>query len=481
MNLSVSDALRSPKLFGQLFVGSSWDRWRAVLKATYGEALTSDEETAFREVADRDPPIQRVREFVAVVGRGGGKDSIASVLAAYAAITFDPKGKLRPGENVYVMCIACDRDQAAIAFNYIRGYFEDIPALKQMVKAIGAESIELVNRVTIEVHSNSYRSVRGRSILCCIFDEAAHFRSENSASPDFELHAAVTPGLARVKGSMLVVISTVHRRAGLLWQRFSDHYGKSDGDVLLVRGTTLQFNPSFDAATIEAAIKGDPQFYEAEYNSRWRDDLQSFVSRDAVNACVDHGVRERPPERQHHYSAFCDPAGGSGKDSFTLAICHLEDEIVVVDLIREIKPPFNPSEVVAEFARAMRDYRLTKVVGDKYASQWPIEAFAKHQVVYEQSDTFKSDLYGALLPTINSGRIRLVDDNRMLHQLISLERRTFRSGKDSIDHPQGGHDDLINAVAGAAFNAKASSSSARFQSELIRRAFSNDLKPLWVS
>jgi hypothetical protein len=32
---------------------------------------------------------------------------------------------------------------------------------------------------------------------------------------------------------------------------------------------------------------------------------------------------------------------------------------------------------------------------------------------------------------------------------VSLERRTSRGGKDSIDHPPGGHDDLANAAAGA--------------------------------
>jgi hypothetical protein len=29
-----------------------------------------------------------------------------------------------------------------------------------------------------------------------------------------------------------------------------------------------------------------------------------------------------------------------------------------------------------------------------------------------------------------------------------LERRVARSGKDSIDHPPGGHDDVANACAG---------------------------------
>ena len=37
-----------------------------------------------------------------------------------------------------------------------------------------------------------------------------------------------------------------------------------------------------------------------------------------------------------------------------------------------------------------------------------------------------------------------------LAQLCGLERRTARGGRDSIDHAPGGHDDLANAVAGAA-------------------------------
>jgi hypothetical protein len=37
---------------------------------------------------------------------------------------------------------------------------------------------------------------------------------------------------------------------------------------------------------------------------------------------------------------------------------------------------------------------------------------------------------------------------------LSWERRTSRGGRDSIDHPQGGHDDIANAVAGAGGLAK---------------------------
>src|SRR5262245_58126090 len=138
MKLTVEQALRSPKLFGPSFHGRSWDRWRAVCKAAFGEDLDQGETESFREVADRDPPPRRVKEFVSIVGRGGGKDSIASYIASHVAITFDPKGKLRPGERAVVMCIAVDREQAQIAFGYIKGYFETIPALKAMVVNITA-------------------------------------------------------------------------------------------------------------------------------------------------------------------------------------------------------------------------------------------------------------------------------------------------------------------------------------------------------
>jgi hypothetical protein len=72
-----------------------------------------------------------------------------------------------------------------------------------------------------------------------------------------------------------------------------------------------------------------------------------------------------------------------------------------------------------------------------------------------QRRKFPSDLYVDLLPMLNSGRILLPRHPRLAAQLISLERTTVRSsGHDRIDHPRDQHDDLANAVAGAAMLAK---------------------------
>ena len=60
----------------------------------------------------------------------------------------------------------------------------------------------------------------------------------------------------------------------------------------------------------------------------------------------------------------------------------------------------------------------------------------------------KSDLYSALLPRVNAHQVELLDVPQLVQQLGNLERRTARSGRDSIDHPPRQRDDLANAVAG---------------------------------
>jgi hypothetical protein len=98
---------------------------------------------------------------------------------------------------------------------------------------------------------------------------------------------------------------------------------------------------------------------------------------------------------------------------------------------------------------AMKRYRISNVRGDRYAGEWPRERFRVHGIEYRPSDKPKSDLYRDLLPAVNSGLVDLLDHERLTVQLTSLERKSARGGRDSIDHPPGGRDDVANAVAGA--------------------------------
>ena len=175
------------------------------------------------------------------------------------------------------------------------------------------------------------------------------------------------------------------------------------------------------------------------------------MTRESVEACVVRGRHELPPVSGEQYRAFCDPSGGSGGDSMTVSIAHRDrrSQRAVIDAIREVRPPFAPASVTAEFAGLLKTYRVSTVTGDRFAGGWPRERFREFGIDYDASAKPKSDLYRDMLPALNSGTIELLDNNRLVAQLVALERRTARGGRDSIDHGPGGHDDVANAAAGA--------------------------------
>jgi hypothetical protein len=173
----------------------------------------------------------------------------------------------------------------------------------------------------------------------------------------------------------------------------------------------------------------------------------SFVDPEVVRACVDSGCRERPFVAGKRYSAFVDPSGGSS-DSMTLAIGHREGEITVLDVLREVGAPFDPTSVVSEFAATLKGYNVRQVCGDRYAAQWCAQAFEKCGIRYEHSPLNRSEIYLETLPVLNAKRVRLLDNARLISQLSNLERRTSRGGRDSVDHPPSGRDDVSNAACG---------------------------------
>jgi hypothetical protein len=444
--ITTTAAIDDPHLLAGSFAGESWSTWRVVLRAAEGLPLDDDQRQAFVAVAEREPPTKRVRELWAVIGRRGGKDSIASAIATAAAMG-DYREHLRPGERATVMCLACDREQARIVSRYVAGYFQSNPLLAPLVARETDDGLELTNGVEVVVATNSFRAVRGRTVVCAIFDETAFWRDEQSATPDFETYNAVLPGLITLPGAMLIGISTPYRRSGLLFDRWRRFYGTADDDVLVVRGPSTAFNPTLPQSVIDQALERDPEAAAAEWLAEWRSDLADFVSREVVDAAIAPGRREVPPIAGVKYAAFTDPSGGSS-DSMTLAIAHVEEVRGVLDAVREVRPPFSPASVVAEFAALLKAYGVTSVSGDRYGGEWPRERFREHGIAYEPAALPKSSLYIELLPLLNSGRVELLDSPRLVNQLCSLERRTARGGRDTIDHPPGAHDDVANAVAG---------------------------------
>jgi hypothetical protein len=233
-------------------------------------------------------------------------------------------------------------------------------------------------------------------------------------------------------------------------------------------------------SVVDKAIANDAAKARAEYENIWREDVADFVPLDIVESCTDFGTIERPPERGARYIGFHDAAGGTGRDSFTLAICHAEPRMagrVFVDLVRERKPRFVAEDVIREFSELLSAYGVSVVIGDGYAGGLTSDAWARNGKTFQKCANDTSGNYLRALPLLTSKRARLVDDATLRAQLCSLERRVT-GGHEVVTHPStaSSHDDIATAVAGCLVAAAGQQSSSAWMEPANLRRINEQLQ-----
>jgi hypothetical protein len=377
-----------------------------------------------------------------------------------------------------VLVLAASRDQAKVVFNYIEGFLRASPVLCQEIANVTQTEITLRNGIVLGTHANSFKTIRGRTLLAVIFDEISSWRDELSATPDVEVYRAALPSLMTTQG-MLIAISTPYRKTGLLYTKHRDHFAQDSDDILVVQGPSTSFNPTLSQVQIDASVADDPEGARAEWEATWRADLSAFLDDATIDACIDH---DRPleiaPASGFTYRAFVDPSGGRG-DAFTLAIGHksrTKQGSFECDVIRGRKPPFNPRDVVAEYATLLKQYRVGKVTGDKYAAEWVVQSFAEHAITYESSERNKSEIYLDALPLFSRGAISMPNLPPLIKELRLLERQSHRGGRDTVDHTRRGSDDLANSLCGCAAITLGQPSGADFLNGLMGDNWKNEMK-----
>jgi hypothetical protein len=447
--VNILDTIQDEELFARWFKNKvTWQAWFAFIAALFGVSMTPEQLATYEACTGRsEAPSEPLTEAWLICGRRAGKSFVLALIAVFLACFKSYTEFLGPGERATIMVIATDRRQARTIFRYIRGMISGTPLLADLIERETADTLDLTNGVTIEVGTASYRSTRGYTLAAVLCDEIAFWPTDDSAEPDYQILDALRPGMSTIPSAMLLCASSPYARRGALWDAFRRNYGKDDSGLLVWKAATRTMNPTVPQAVIDRAMERDAASAAAEYGAEFRADVDSFVSREAVEAVVCPGVFERAPLTLTKYFAFVDPSGGSA-DSMTLAIGHKEGQVAILDAIRERRPPFSPEAVVKDFCDLLKGYRITKVEGDRYGGEWPRETFRKFGITYDASARPKSDIYRDLLPRLNSGEVDLLDEPRLVAQLCGLERRTSRGGRDSIDHAPGSHDDVANAAAG---------------------------------
>ena len=338
--VNILQAISDPAIFAPAFRDTrSWQAWFVFLAALFGLPLKPEQLAIYQQCTKRtEPRTKPSHEAWLVIGRRGGKSFVLALIAVFLSCFRDWRPYLNVGESGTIMIVAADRRQARTIMRYVKGLLSMVPMLSQLIESETRKSITLTNRIEIEVHSSSFRAVRGYTVVACLADEIACWvTDEGGANPDFEVLNAVRPAMSTIPNSLLLAASSPYARRGTLWETYHKHFGH-DAPRLVWQAATRVINPTVPQRLVDEALEADPSAAAAEYLAQFRTDVQSFISREAVERCVNPGALEHPPLLNHQYLAFVDPSGGSN-DAMTLAIAHKDADEVAVNVIRERRPP----------------------------------------------------------------------------------------------------------------------------------------------
>lgn len=438
--MNIIEFIRDPKL-----LDSDLSPYQeTALRLLYGLDLSQDQaEIATNALGTKIFCMEEFTEASFICGRRSGKsDRLAANIAVYEAATGNHEQALAIGERAHIVLIAQDMRAARVLYRYILGKLQSSDLLRQLIQEVRREEIDLNNRLTISIFPCSFRATRGFSVPVAILDEVAFFRVEG-VNVDKDVIDALRPAQATFPHSKLIKISSPYAKQGELYRDFANRLHRPD--LLVFKAASWEMNPSIDQKFLESERRRDPEYFDREYSAEFSSSIANAFSREAVDACVIPDRRELPYRSDLRYFGAVDPSGG-GADEFTLAICHRHDGVVVEDLVRGWTSS-RPADVVVEAAALLKTYRVSAVVGDHYSGEWVRQAFRQNGITYKVSERSASEAYLELLPLVNQGAIELLDDRQQTSQLLALERRRGRAGKDILDHPPSGHDDRIAALA----------------------------------
>ena len=114
--------------------------------------------------------------------------------------------------------------------------------------------------------------------------------------------------MATIPNSKLIVISSPYARWGVLYEVHDQYWGKDDSEVLVWRSATRTMNPTIPQDLIDKETEKDPSSARGEWLAQFRDDLEQFLTLDAIKACcVLPG--DLAADNRQIYRAFADPSG----------------------------------------------------------------------------------------------------------------------------------------------------------------------------
>jgi hypothetical protein len=446
--------------------------WRVVVRVLYETPLTAEERSLFLDLSGgREPPDGGVDELLAVVGRRGGKSETIARIAVFEAAHGGHGKVLAPGQLGLIAVISPLREQGQEILGYVRG-LAALPQVKRYVEGEPTrDGVRFKSCIEVRCLTADAVNVSGPTVVMAILDEYAKFPGDEAVVPDREILNSLRPALAPVKGAprrRLVGITSAYIEEGTAFETDRDHYGKADAPVLVVRGTTAQFNPAIDVAWLERERKRiGSAVFAREYQGIWQPAIVEGWFGQTIEACVDKG-RSTPDrhalsvvEGRRYYAGLDSAFRGDG---FTLAIAHREIPAFPGDAKQMARRPrsvldgcwcwrapkggvLGVEKTVQQTARIIRAYNAT-AWADQFALD-PLKEIYKRYGVYLREAPWTSQnkalKFRRVRDEMIEGLVRIPDDAELLREFHSMRGKLLKSGGEQIE-ARSGHDDRVHAA-----------------------------------
>lgn len=420
-------------------------------------------------------------------GIGAGKSYKSSVIITYMVyrtlILKDPHKflHLARGSGIYFMNMSIRGDQARkIVFGEIAQRINGSPWFKQrryLPNPNVKSELQLPKNITIVPGNSKETFPLGFNLLGGVMDEAAWYTETETHDVAEEMYNALHNRVKNRFGyrGMLVMISSPRYVDDFIEKKMEE--AKKNQRIFTRRRTSWESKPASLFSGEKVIIEGYeiPKEFEVEANrnfERFKRDMMAIPSLvlepyfrmwELVEKSSDKSI-PNPVSTTNILAA--DFYGKTGKsyymhidlslttDATGIAMCHREDNYIVIDMMMRIKAPQGKEIDLAEIRQLVvelqaRKFSIAKCTYDQFQSASSIQELNKLGISSERLSIDKDmSAYETLKENIYSGKIRFYPFEPFMTELRRLE---MIKGK-KIDHPAHGSKDIADAVAGAVYN-----------------------------
>lgn len=428
---------------------------------------------------DYDGDLVKARNRInLIVGRRGGKSTLASIVALFSTVKVNWKPFLRKTPVATVAILSHSVDFSQEILDILKGMVDDSEILTRLrdtkrkntqstfhlkipfiIEKDGKEDIEY-SKVAVKIGAASKKTTRGRAVCTLLCDEIAFWNlADNAAESDTDILRAIRPSLLQFgEHGTIIKLSSPGIKQGILYDEWYKRVAIKD-DYIQFKAPSWVWNTILPVEEFKKEWRLDPDGFDTEFRANFVDSISNFILPEFVDMCVSRGVHFIPPsiEKNVIYSAAIDAAFKS--DRFAFALVGNNEHRITTHVIKywegSRKDPVKAFEVAKYIRTICKQFGISQVVADQYSFQPLREIFQTYGVTLVEN-TFtlplKRKIYFGLKRLIHNQNVDLLDVPLLHKEIKELQVEQTPNGQIRIGHPQGGSDDLADALAVACFN-----------------------------